>query len=92
MLNKIQDWTYTIESLVLDFRKREGETAVRETVQQQNIELNRVWKRINQQYHAYAAANDLSDPAMWMLYLLVETGYGKTLTQNDLVEIWMYPK
>lgn len=65
---------------------------MRETVQQQNIELNRVWKRMNQQYHAYAAANDLSDPAMWMLYSLAETGYGKTLTKNDLVEIWMYPK
>lgn len=47
---------------------------------------------MNQQYHAYAVANDLSDPAMWMLYSLAETGYGKTLTQNDLVEIWMYPK
>jgi len=92
VLDKIQNWTYTIENLVLDFRKREGETAVRETVQQQNIELNRVWKRMNQQYHAYAVANDLSDPAMWMLYSLAETGYGKTLTQNDLVEIWMYPK
>ena len=65
---------------------------MKETVQQQNLALNRVWKRMNQQYHAYAVANDLSDPAMWTLYSLEESGYEKILTQNDLVETWMYPK
>ncbi len=63
-----------------------------ETVQQQNLALNRFWKRMNMQYHAYAAANDLSDPAMWTLYLLEESGSEKTMTQNDIVETWMYPK
>ena len=65
---------------------------MKETVQQQNLALNRFWKRMNMQYHAYAAANDLSDPAMWTLYSLEENGPEKTLTQNDLVETWMYPK
>lgn len=65
---------------------------MKKTAQQENIALNRIWKRMNQQYHAYAAANDLSDPAMWTLYSLEENGYEKVLTQNDIVETWMYPK
>ena len=65
---------------------------MKETVQQQNLALNRFWKRMNMQYHAYAAANDLSDPAMWTLYSLEENGPDKIMTQNDLVETWMYPK
>ena len=65
---------------------------MKETVQQQNLAMNRVWKRMNLQYHAYAVANDLSDPAMWTLYSLEEHGYSKVVTQNDIVEMWMYPK
>jgi len=63
-----------------------------ETVHRQNIALNRSWKRMNVQYHTYAVACGLSDPAMWTLYALYENGEQAVLTQNDIVETWMYPK
>lgn len=64
-----------------------------ETVNGQNTELNRIWKRMNVQYHNYAVACGLSDPAMWTLYALYENcGGTHPLTQNDIVETWMYPK
>lgn len=64
-----------------------------ETVNGQNAALNRIWKRMNMQYHDYAVACGLSDPAMWTLYALYENrGEAHPLTQNDIVETWMYPK
>jgi len=61
-----------------------------ETVTRQNLALNQLWKQANEQYHLYAAAHGLSDPAMWTLYSLVESD--APLTQNDIVSMWMYPK
>ena len=65
---------------------------MQENVHRQNLALNRYWKRMNVQYHSYAAACGLSDPAMWTLYALYEHGEDSILTQNDIVEMWMYPK
>lgn len=63
-----------------------------DAVDKQNITLNLYWKRMNVQYHTYAASCGLSDPAMWTLYALYENGEKPPLTQNDIVEMWMYPK
>jgi len=59
-------------------------------VKAQNIALNQYYKRMNEQYHAYAAQCGLSDPALWVLYSLWETE--TPLTQNDICALWMYPK
>mgnify|MGYP002523493225 CR=1 FL=1 len=56
----------------------------------QNLTLNQCYKRMNEQYHAYAVHCGLSDPALWVLYSLWETE--TPLTQNDLCALWMYPK
>lgn len=59
-------------------------------VKAQNIALNQFYKRMNEQYHAYAAHCGLSDPALWVLYSLWETE--TPLTQNNICALWMYPK
>ena len=59
-------------------------------VKAQNIALNQFYKRMNEQYHAYAVHCGLSDPALWVLYSLWESE--TPLTQNDLCALWMYPK
>ena len=59
-------------------------------VKAQNIALNQFYKRMNEQYHAYAVHCGLSDPALWVLYSLWETE--APMTQNDIASIWMYPK
>ena len=59
-------------------------------VKAQNIALNQYYKRMNEQYHAYAVHCGLSDPALWVLYSLWETE--TPLTQNDICALWMYPK
>ena len=59
-------------------------------VKAQNIALNQFYKRMNEQYHAYAVHCGLSDPALWVLYSLWETE--TPMTQNDIASIWMYPK
>lgn len=59
-------------------------------VKAQNIALNQFYKRMNEQYHAYAVHCGLSDPTLWVLYSLWETD--TYLTQNDICALWMYPK
>ena len=59
-------------------------------VKQQNLALNQHYKRMNEQYHAYAVHCGLSDPALWVLYSLWESE--TPLTQNDICALWMYPK
>ena len=59
-------------------------------VKAQNLALNQHYKRLNEQYHAYAVRCGLSDPALWVLYSLWETN--APLTQNDICALWMYPK
>ena len=59
-------------------------------VKQQNLALNQHYKRMNEQYHAYAVHCGLSDPALWVLYSLWESE--APLTQNDICALWMYPK
>ena len=59
-------------------------------VKAQNLALNQFYKRMNEQYHAYAVHCGLSDPALWVLYSLWETE--TPMTQNDIAAIWMYPK
>ena len=59
-------------------------------VKAQNMALNQHYKRMNEQYHAYAVRCGLSDPALWVLYSLWETDV--PLTQNDICALWMYSK
>ena len=59
-------------------------------VKTQNLTLNQHYKRMNEQYHAYAVHCGLSDPALWVLYSLWESD--QELTQNDICALWMYPK
>ena len=59
-------------------------------VKAQNIALNQYYKRMNEQYHAYAVHCGLSDPTLWVLYSLWETETPPT--QNDICALWMYPK
>ena len=60
------------------------------SVKNQNLALNQHYKRMNEQYHAYAVHCGLSDPALWVLYSLWESD--TPLTQNDIAALWMYPK
>lgn len=55
-----------------------------------NMALNHIAKRLDEQYHAYAAHCGLSDPAFWVLYILFESQ--EPITQNDLAQFWCYPK
>ena len=59
-------------------------------VKAQNMALNQVAKRLDEQYHTYAAHCGLSDPAFWILYILYEAD--EPVTQNDLAHAWCYPK
>lgn len=61
-----------------------------ESIKQQNNAINRIVKRTNEQYHAYAVYVKLSDPALWTLYVICETE--EPLTQNELASVWCYPK
>ncbi len=61
-----------------------------EAIKQKNIELNKIMKRTDEQYHAYAVYTKLSDPALWTLYALCEAE--EQLTQNELASVWCYPK
>ncbi len=56
----------------------------------QNMEINRIFKRLNEQYHDYAAFCGLSEPAVWTLYTLFEDD--KAVTQYELAAMWFYPK
>lgn len=60
------------------------------TVRAQNIILIQNAKRLNEQYHIYAAHCGLSDPAFSILYTLHYTE--ETVTQNELAVMWCYPK
>ena len=56
----------------------------------QNLELNRIYKKQAELYHIYALSCGLSDAAFWVLYSLCETD--ETYTQNALAETWCLPK
>lgn len=56
-----------------------------------NVELTKIAKRLDEQYHNYAVFCGMSDPALWVLYALYES-QDETFTQNDLVSMWLYPK
>lgn len=52
--------------------------------------MNQYYKKTDELYHAYASHCGLSDPAFWVLYTLCETD--ACYTQNQLAELWCYPK
>lgn len=60
------------------------------TVKEQNIELNRIYKRQNELYHHYAVRCGFSDAAFWILYMLFEGD--EIYTQNDLSQALCLPK
>lgn len=56
-----------------------------------NAELTQTYKLEDDIYHRYGIFCGLSDPAVWILYSLYENKK-KTITQNELVSTWFYPK
>lgn len=56
-----------------------------------NMALTQRSKQMDELYHRYGVASELSDPAIWVLYTLYEDE-NATYTQNDLVCMWFYPK
>lgn len=56
-----------------------------------NTELTQTYKLEDDIYHRYGIFCGLSDPAVWILYSLYENKK-KTITQNELVSTWHYPK
>lgn len=59
-------------------------------VKEQNIMLIQNAKKLNEQYHVYAAYCGLSDPALCVLYTLYDAD--EIVTQNELAVMWCYPK
>lgn len=60
-------------------------------MQMLNMELTRIYRHIDEVYHDYATMCELSDPSIWVLYTMFESG-DRTITQNDLVSMWSFPK
>lgn len=56
-----------------------------------NTELTQIYKLEDDIYHRYGIFCGLSNPAVWILYSLYENKK-KTITQNELVSTWYYPK
>lgn len=56
-----------------------------------NSALTQLYKSEDELYHRYGVCCSLSDPAVWVLYGLFEDP-ARTITQNDLVSTWFYPK
>lgn len=56
-----------------------------------NSALTQLYKSEDELYHRYGVFFSLSDPAVWVLYGLFEDP-ARTMTQNDLVSTWFYPK
>ena len=50
--------------------------------------FNRLYKQMDECYHAYARSQGLSDAAFWLLYCLNESG---PCTQRELCAAWSYP-
>ena len=55
-----------------------------------NLALNEIAKHLNEPYHAYAVHCGLSDPALWVLYILFQAQ--EPVTQNELARTLCYPK
>ena len=96
-LDKVQYWTYTAKSPILDFNFWFTTTAIHtkgifmdRKIKELNAELNQIAKRLDEQYHLYASRHGLSDPAFWVLYTIYESD--SQYTQNELAEMWCYPK
>lgn len=62
-----------------------------ERIKEINTELTQTYKLEDDLYHRYGIFCGLSDPAVLILYSLYENK-NKTITQNELVSTWFYPK
>lgn len=51
--------------------------------------LNRLYRQMDETYHAYARRCGITDTALWLLYSLAEST-GPT-TQHEVCENWHYP-
>ena len=58
-------------------------------IKELNLELNRLYKRQDDLYHAYASHYGLSVTSFWILYALC--GTEETYTQNMLAKMWHLP-
>jgi len=61
-----------------------------QTVKSLNMAINQIDKRLDEQYRLWSVHWGISDPALWVLYVLCETD--DTYTQQDLANMWSYPK
>lgn len=61
-----------------------------ENIAAQITEWNRLYKELNRVYHTLALHSGISSTDFWILYALYETK--EPMTQNDLCELWCYPK
>ena len=59
-------------------------------IKELNSELNQIAKRLDEQYHLYAAHHGMSDPAFWVLYTIYDSD--RIYTQNELAGMWCFPK
>lgn len=60
------------------------------SVKEQNIALNRIWKLQEEVYQSYASYSGLSQVSFWILYSLCETD--RVYTQHSIAELWCFPR
>lgn len=60
-----------------------------ETDKPRNL-LNQIDKDLDGLYHSYASGHGLSTVALFILYVLLDTGEG--CTQSDICGLWSYPR
>lgn len=61
-----------------------------DSINEQMVEFNQVYKIIDDTYHNYAKSCDLSDTAFWILYSVWENK--DAYTQKELCETWSYSR
>ena len=61
-----------------------------DSINEQMVEFNQIYKIIDDTYHNYAKSCDLSDTAFWILYSVWENK--EAYTQKELCETWSYSR
>lgn len=61
-----------------------------DSINEQMVEFNRIYKMIDDIYHSYAKSCGLADTAFWILYTVWENK--EAYTQKELCEVWSYSR
>lgn len=61
-----------------------------DSINEQMVEFNQIYKIIDDTYHNYAKSCDLADTAFWILYSVWENK--EAYTQKELCETWSYSR